>query len=68
MRQVGLKLNGIHRLLVYADDVYLLGDNINTLKKSAESLIDVSKEVHLEVNTEKTKYMLMSDYEQTKFG
>jgi hypothetical protein len=59
---VGLKVNGIHRLLVYADDVYLLEDNIHILKKSTETLIDASKEVHLDVNTEKTKPVLMSDY------
>jgi hypothetical protein len=52
--QVGLKLNGTHQLLVYADDMNLLGDNIDTIKKHTETLIDASKEVGLEVNTEKT--------------
>jgi hypothetical protein len=46
--QVGLKLNGTYQLLVYAD-VTLLDDNINT-----QTLIDASKEVGLEVNTQKT--------------
>jgi hypothetical protein len=29
--QVGLKLNGTHRLLAYDDDVNLLGDNTDTI-------------------------------------
>jgi hypothetical protein len=57
---VGLKLNGTHQLLAYADDVNLLGDNIDTIQKSTEILIDASKEVGLEINVEKTKYMLLS--------
>jgi hypothetical protein len=56
--QTGLKLNGAHQLLFYADDVYLLGDNIGTIKKSTQNVTDASKEVGLEVNTEKAKYML----------
>jgi hypothetical protein len=58
--QVGLKLNRTHQLLAYADGVNLSGDNIDTIKKNTEALIDVSKEVGLEINVEKTKYMLLS--------
>jgi hypothetical protein len=43
-------------LLVYADDANLTSDNTDTIKKNAETLIDVSKEVALEINTEKTKF------------
>jgi hypothetical protein len=57
--QVGLKLNGTHRLLAYADDVNLLGDNIDTIKKNAETVIDASKEVGLEINIDNIKYMLL---------
>jgi hypothetical protein len=53
---VGLILNGTRQLLAYADDVNLLGDNIDTTKNT-ETVIDASKEVGLEVNIEKTKYM-----------
>jgi hypothetical protein len=43
--QVGLELNGTHQLLVYADDVNLLGDNVDTIKKNTQTSIDGCKEV-----------------------
>jgi phosphosulfolactate synthase (CoM biosynthesis protein A) len=58
--QVGLKLNGTHQLLAYADDVNLLEDNIDTTKKSTETLIIASNEFGLEINVQKTKHMLLS--------
>jgi hypothetical protein len=45
------------------DDVNLLGDNIDTIKKNTETLIDASKDVGLEINVEKTKYMLLSRHQ-----
>jgi hypothetical protein len=58
--QVGLELNGTRQLLVYADDANLLGANIDTIKKNTQTLINASKGIGLEINTEKTKYMLLS--------
>jgi hypothetical protein len=54
--QMGLKLNGTHQLLAHTDDVNLLGDNIPTIEKNRETLIDASKEVGIEINIEKIKY------------
>jgi hypothetical protein len=51
---VGIKLSGAHKLLVCAEDVNLLGDNINAMKKPAETLVDPGKEVSTEVKVEKT--------------
>jgi hypothetical protein len=58
--QVGLESNETHQLLVYADDVNLLGDKIDTIEKNTETLTHTSNRDDLVVNAEKTKYMLMS--------
>ncbi|KAJ4450850.1 hypothetical protein ANN_02281 [Periplaneta americana] len=56
----GLELNGLHQLLVYADDVNMLGENQQTIRGNAEILVEATKAIGLEVNPEKTKYMIMS--------
>ena len=48
--QDGLKLNGTHQLLAYADDVNLLGGSAHTVKENAEDLLVATKEIGLEVN------------------
>jgi hypothetical protein len=63
--KVPMELNGTPQLLVHADDVNLLGDNIDTAKKNTQTLIDASKEVGLEVNPEKTKCMLLSRHQNS---
>jgi hypothetical protein len=55
-----MKLNGTHQLLVYADDVSVLGGSVHAIKKNTEALVVASKEIGLEVNAEKTKYIVMS--------
>jgi hypothetical protein len=44
---VGLKLNGTQQLLGYADDVNLLGDKVDRVKKNTDILIGASTEVAL---------------------
>ena len=52
VNQDGLKLNGTHQLMVYADDVNILGGSARTIKKNAEALVVANMDTELEVNAE----------------
>ncbi|PSN35187.1 hypothetical protein C0J52_22574 [Blattella germanica] len=54
----GVQFNGIHKLLVYADDIVLLGDSEEILKDNMHILRSNTRELGLEVNVDKTKYMV----------
>jgi hypothetical protein len=43
-----------------ADENNRLGGSVHAIKKNTEALVVASKEIGLEVNAEKTKYMVMS--------
>jgi hypothetical protein len=59
VNQDGLKLSGTYQFLIYAD-VNMLGGSVHAAKKNIEALVVASKENGLEVNADKTKYMVMS--------
>jgi hypothetical protein len=65
VNQDGLKLNGTHQLLVYADDVNILGGSRHTIKKNAEALVVASKE-NRQVNADKTKLSCLETRMQDK--
>jgi hypothetical protein len=50
--QEGLKLNGTHQLLVYLDDVNMMGGSVHTVNENAEALEVVSMVNGLEVNAD----------------
>jgi hypothetical protein len=57
---VVLKFIGAHQLPVYVDYVYVVRNNVDILKKGTKTITGASKEVSVEVNADKTKYMLLS--------
>jgi hypothetical protein len=59
VKQNGLKLNGTHHILLYADNVNILGGSMHTVKENAEAVVVANKEIGLEVNADKTVYMVV---------
>jgi len=65
VKQDDLKLNGTHQLLVYADDVNILGGSVHTVKKNTDALVVASKEIRLEVSANSRKYTDVSRDQNT---
>jgi pyrimidine operon attenuation protein/uracil phosphoribosyltransferase len=60
VNQGGFKLNCTHQLVIYADDVIILGRSICTMKESIKASVVASKEIGLAVSSDEIKYMVMS--------
>jgi len=58
--QDGLQLNTTHQLLVYAGNVSLLGENINTGNKNKEALLVTTEVAGQKINIQETKYVFIS--------
>ena len=56
---LGLDMNDTHQVLAYVDDVNLIGDAIRTIERNVYVLFNACKDIDLDVNTGKNKYMEM---------
>jgi hypothetical protein len=55
-----LNSNGTHQFLAYADDVNIFGGRVHTVKENAKVSVVATKDIGLEVNADKNKYMAMT--------
>jgi hypothetical protein len=63
VNQDGMKLNGTHQLLAYANDVNILGGSVHTVKENTEALVVATKETGLEANADNTVHGCVSGSE-----
>ncbi|KAJ0179056.1 hypothetical protein K1T71_005831 [Dendrolimus kikuchii] len=66
--EVGVQLNGRHKVIGYADDLALLGENREEIIKAAKVLEQEAKKVGLKINTDKTEYLHMKRYKNTRIA
>ena len=55
-------MNGTHQVWTYADDIILTGDDIRTIEKNADVLLNAFKDIGLAVNTGKTAHLNLLDF------
>ena len=60
VKQECLKLNGTYQFLVYADDINIVGGRVLNYKEKHKASVVAGKEIGLEENAEKAKYIVMS--------
>ena len=58
-------MNGTHQVLAYADDIDLIGDDIRTIERNADVLLNACKDIGLAVNIGKTKYIAVGLHQNT---
>jgi hypothetical protein len=60
--EFGFELNGTHQQLAHVDGVNLLADSVNAIKENSEILLEANRDISIEINAEKTKYMIVSPH------
>jgi hypothetical protein len=63
VNQDGFQLNGAYQLLLYANNANIEDGSVHSMKRNTEALVGARKETGLEVIAVKTKWMVMSRYQ-----
>ena len=46
-----LDMNGTHQVLAYVDDINLIGDDIKTIERNADVLLNVCKDIKFKIKS-----------------